>query len=280
MVKEGLRLGERRVILVLAGTHDARDLVLALQTHGIPVLVSTVTEHAAQAYRGAGIGVRTGRLDADGLTHLLRGQRIQCLVDATHPFAAEAHRNGHDAASAMGIPYIRYERRSEQTLLSLLLPSPLLHFVNDDREAAELVASLGETVFLATGSKALPVYARRLLPHIRLVVRLLPTSENLERCEELGIDQANIVGLQGPFDTALNRALYDHFSIDVLITKESGAEGKVREKVLPALERGSHVIIIRRPPSVEGHPEGTRCFTDREELVSYLLSMLRQPPQR
>jgi len=99
----------------------------------------------------------------------------------------------------------------------------------------------------------------------------VPTVENLQRCEALNIDQSDIVALQGPFSEALNRAIYDHFSVDVLVTKESGAEEGVTEKVKPALERGTHAVIIRRPQLVDG----ANSFVDQESLVRYLLERVQ-----
>jgi len=53
--------------------------------------------------------------------------------------------------------------------------------------------------------------------------------------------------MQGPFSKELNKALYDHYGVNVMVTKESGKEGAVDEKVEAALEKGIEVIMIRRP---------------------------------
>ena len=66
-------------------------------------------------------------------------------------------------------------------------------------------------------------------------------------CESAGILPAHIIAMQGPFSAALNAALYDQLDIRVMVTKDSGVQGGVPEKVLPALERDIHVILIERP---------------------------------
>ena len=53
--------------------------------------------------------------------------------------------------------------------------------------------------------------------------------------------------MQGPFTDALNAATYDMLGVSVMVTKDSGAAGGVDEKIVPALARGIHVIVIRRP---------------------------------
>ncbi|MFD1908545.1 precorrin-6A/cobalt-precorrin-6A reductase [Paenibacillus rhizoplanae] len=84
-------------------------------------------------------------------------------------------------------------------------------------------------------------------PDIRLTVRLLPCLENLEKCQALGIEQRNIIALQGPFSREMNEALYRQYGTRVMITKESGAEGSVDEKLHAALDMGLYVILIMRP---------------------------------
>ena len=93
---------------------------------------------------------------------------------------------------------------------------------------------------LTTGSKTLKIFADHLigLPDTRLIARMLPRQDNMEKCEELGIEQKNIVAMQGPFSKELNKALYNHYKVTLMITKESGKVGAVDEKLEAALEMG------------------------------------------
>lgn len=257
--------------LVLTGTADARELVALLASRGLRLLVSTAGAHAATPYHALPVSVRHGRLEREGLRAVLVQGQMQALIDATHPFAEEAHRESQAAAEQAGIPYVRYERRPLDSMVPEVLASPLLHVVNDDVEAAGLAAVLGGVVFLTTGTKRLACYAQRFRSGKRLVVRLLPTVENLTRCAALGIDQANIVALQGPFDESLNRALYEKFGVQVVVTKESGVEGGLPAKIRPALERQAHVILIRRPTR-----PGVLQFHDREELAAHVQQLVRR----
>ena len=76
---------------------------------------------------------------------------------------------------------------------------------------------------------------------------MLPTAEALSLCRTAGIPSSHVIAMHGPFSAALNAALYDQLSVRVLVTKDSGREGGLEEKVLPALEREIHVILIERP---------------------------------
>ena len=232
------------MILLIAGTGDARELALRIKQEGYALLTSVVTENAAKRMREAGLAVRTGRLTAEAMAELIRHEQVQAVVDASHPFAEEASKNAIAAAKAAGVPYIRYERESSSSPRHAKVT-----IVDDYEQAAELAAQKRGVVMLTTGSKTLHIFAKRLLglPDTTLVARMLPREDNMRKCEELGLEQKNIVAMQGPFSKELSKALYDHYKVTLMITKESGKAGAFDEKVEAALEMGIETIIIRRP---------------------------------
>lgn len=232
------------MILVMAGTSDARELALQIQQAGYPLLTTVVTDSAARSMEEAGLPVMTGRLTAEALSALIREKGIRALVDATHPFAEEASKNAIAAAQTAEVPYIRYERDRIS-----IENHPLITFADDYEQASELAASKGGVVMLTTGSKTLHIFAKRLLglPGTTLVARMLPRLDNMEKCAELGVEQKNIIAMQGPFSRELNKALYAHYQVTLMITKESGKVGAVDEKLESALEMGIETIVIGRP---------------------------------
>lgn len=232
------------MIFFLAGTRDARELAVELQNCGYQLLASVVTDSAAASLREAGLTVSVGRKTAEEMHALLQQEQFSAVVDASHPFAEIASENAMKASALAGIPYFRYERPG-----SILSDHPLITYVRDYHEAAEVAREQGGNIFLATGAKTLHIFAEKLLglEGIRLIARMLPTEENLRKCHALGIPQKNIVAMQGPFAEDLNQALYRHYQVTTLITKESGTEGSVREKINAALENGINVIVILRP---------------------------------
>lgn len=232
------------MIFFMAGTSDARQLALAIQKAGYPLLTSVVTENAAHVLEEAGLDTRFGRLDVPGMGALLKGIGASLLVDASHPFAEEAHRTAMAAATECGVPYIRYERSRQD-----FGDTHLLTYVDTYEEAAEIAAQKKGSVMLTTGSKTLQIFTAKLLgdPEIRLVARMLPRADNMEKCAELGVEQKNIIAMQGPFARDLNEALYRHYETTLMITKESGGPGAVDEKIEAALKMGIEVIVIGRP---------------------------------
>ncbi|MBY9078141.1 precorrin-6A reductase [Paenibacillus sp. HN-1] len=232
------------MILALCGTSDARELAVLIQSNSFRLLASVVTDQAANSLRKAEIPVRTGQLDRYGMVELVRQEQIRAIVDASHPFAEEAHRNAMAAAEENGIPYIRYERTSQE-----YGSDPKLTIVASYEEAAAEAKRRKGSVMLTTGSKTLHLFTRELLgdPGIRLAIRTLPRRDCIEKAEELGIEQRNVIALQGPFSRELNEALYRQYETTVMITKESGVPGSVDEKVDAAMQMGIHVIMISRP---------------------------------
>lgn len=234
------------MIFMLCGTGDARELALVLRGRGLLLLASVVTPSAAERLQEASIPTRTGRLDQQSMIQLLQDIGCRAVVDASHPFAEQAHANGRAAAAALGLPYYRYERPSRA-----YESHPRLIRCHSYEEAALQAKQLKGSVMLTTGGKTLEIFARQLMgdPEITLTVRLLPCQENIEKCQSMGIQQRNIIGMQGPFSRELNEALYRQYGTQVMITKESGAEGSVDEKLYSALDMGLHVILIARPPA-------------------------------
>jgi precorrin-6A/cobalt-precorrin-6A reductase len=231
------------LILLLAGTSDARDLAVQIKETGYDVLATVVTDSAAKGIREAGLKVQVGRLTASEIAQLVQDKEFQAVVDASHPFAEEASKNAVAGAKEASVPYIRYERESQT------FQEDKVTIVQDYKEAAELAAQRKGIIMLTTGSKTLGVFTERLLGicDTTLVARMLPRVDNMEKCEQLGLEQKNIVAMQGPFSKELNKALYQHYKVTLMITKESGKVGAVDEKLEAALEMGIETIIIARP---------------------------------
>jgi precorrin-6A/cobalt-precorrin-6A reductase len=258
------------MILLMAGSSEAREVLPMLLEEGADVIVTTATDYPYDIDSGAAAGkfeVRRGRLNVEGMVELIGDQGIDCLVDATHPFAEEASATAVKACGETDIPYVRYQRRE------LPLPqSHLIHPVDDADSAARAACRLGETIFLTTGSKELEVFSRLAGEEGReLLARVLPSTESIEKCLQACIKPDNIIAMKGPFSRRLNTALWAERNVDVVITKESGSAGGLKEKVDAALELGIHLVVIKRPaldyPALFDSLDGLRDFLRDEGIV-------------
>ncbi|KOO46549.1 precorrin-6A reductase [Priestia koreensis] len=241
------------MILCLAGTSDARELARKLKQAEHSVLATVVTENAAIELKNEKIPVRVGRLTAEEMEKIIQDLKITLVVDASHPFAEEASKNAIAAAANTSIPYIRYERAHH------VIDDPLLQVVESYEKAAKLAALRGGTVMLTTGSKTLQVFTNELLhlPNVKLIARMLPRKDNMEKCEQLGLPQKHIIAIQGPFTKEFDQALYKQYGVTTMITKESGKVGSVDQKLEAAKDLGIHVIVIKRPDISYGNVHQT-----------------------
>ncbi|WP_243291091.1 cobalt-precorrin-6A reductase [Bacillus sp. FJAT-47783] len=231
------------MILLLAGTSDAKKLALLLKDEGYDLITSVVTENAANELKEVQLPVRVGRMNEQMFEEFVTTKHVELIVDASHPFAEEVSKTAMKIANRTNIPYVRYERESQT------FHTPYVTYVNDYEEAANVAAERKGVILLTTGSKTLHIFAERLLdqPNTRLIARMLPRKDNMEKCEALGIPQKNIVAIQGPFTKEFNQALLKQYGVTLMISKESGKEGSVDEKLEAAKELKIETIMIKRP---------------------------------
>jgi precorrin-6A/cobalt-precorrin-6A reductase len=165
------------------------------------------------------------------------------VVDATHPFAVRITRLAHDVCRRLAVPYVRYERPD-------WAPPAGTRLVDSFAAAAELLPSLGHRVLLTIGAKQLKHFAA-LHDRLHLIARILPSAISIAQAQAAGFTPDRLLCLRPPFSREFNRAMLREYRIDVLVTKASGREGGVEEKVLAAAELGIAAVMIRRPESVD-----------------------------
>ncbi|HHX36920.1 MAG TPA: precorrin-6A reductase [Clostridiaceae bacterium] len=249
---QGQARKERGTVLIVAGTLDGREAVKVLYAAGVPLIVSVATEWAA-ALLGemvSDLNIHVGRLDEAGFMDLITTYNVTNVLDCTHPYAVVVSQTLYRATAALNIGYTRYTRPS--AVNPELFDHVTAYFAADTKEACQfaqcLLAQRAEegTVFLTTGSKDLPIYAR-LLPVRRLIVRVLPVLAAIEQCNRCNIKPDQIIAMQGPFDVAMNKILFSRYRASVIITKDGGAIGGFTEKVRAAAELDIPIIVIERP---------------------------------
>jgi precorrin-6A/cobalt-precorrin-6A reductase len=249
-------------IMVMAGTRDARNIISELSNWGeIHILATATTTHGAELARSSGADeVVEGRLDAVDMSEIIGSRQINFIIDATHPFAANATLNAIRAAENTGITYLRLERPR-----SKLPDNKLLNVVCSFREAVELIIELNEErVFHMAGVTNLHYLTER-IEGIRIVTRVLPSIYSINKCLELGLPPQNIVAMEGTFSPDFNRALMQEYKINLVLTKDSGQIGGTPSKIAAALELNLPVIVVKPPEVRELH--GKKIFNHVEDLI-------------
>lgn len=240
----------------MSGTKDGKEIVRLLHSKGVAVITTVVTRYGKQMFDEIGLGhiCVQGKLDADALLDFIEKHNIKTVIDATHPYAAQASINAITACQKRGVNYIRYER--EHTPIP---DSPLIHRVTNIEDAVEACKTLGKRILLATGfttiSKFIPL-TLTLPPRggeqgkgdkKEIIVRILPIPEHINKCIEMGIPPSNIIAAEGPFSVASNIKTFRDYNIDVVVTKDSGTTGGTPEKIEAALGEKTNVVLITRP---------------------------------
>ncbi|MGW2959066.1 cobalt-precorrin-6A reductase [Streptomyces sp. NPDC001220] len=231
-------------VLILGGTTEARELAAALAARpGVRVTTSL----AGRVSRpGALPGeVRIGGFGgAEGLADWLREQRVDALVDATHPFAETITANAAVAAARTGVAALVLRRPGWRPG-----PGDRWHPVASLPAAADLLPRFGPRVLLTTGRLGLSAFAHLTGRHF--VVR------SVEPPEPPVPPHTEVLLARGPFTVADETALLRENLIDVLVTKDSGGAATAA-KLTAARELALPVVVVRRPPL----PAGVKAVPD------------------
>jgi precorrin-6A/cobalt-precorrin-6A reductase len=239
-------------ILILGGTGEAAALARALAARfGDALAVTTSLAGRTREPTQVPGGLRVGGFGGpEGLADYLRSARIELLVDATHPFAAQISRHARLAAQATGTERLLLSRPSWK-------PEAGDRWIEaaDMNSAAALLPRLGRCVFITTGARELDAFAA--LSDLHFVVRLIaPPRAPLALAAELVIARP-------PFALDDERNLLQRHAIDVVVAKASG--GARPEKLEAARAVGLPVVMISRPP-----PEPGPAVASVEDAVEWI----------
>ncbi|MBR0464069.1 MAG: precorrin-6A reductase [Clostridia bacterium] len=226
--------------MIFGGTVEGRQWAERLGASGSEVVVSVTSEYARRLLPPA-TSCHVGVLDRSEMGRYIAALSPERVIDATHPYAVRATENIKACCGALGIPYERVERPVSEGAWR-----QDVEHVADAAAAAQSLMRTEGNVLLTTGSKTIQTYTRA-VDSSRLWARVLPTVQAITLCDNAGLPSSHIIAMQGPFTAALNAALYDQLAVRTVVTKDSGLSGGVEEKVIPALERDIHVIMIDRP---------------------------------
>jgi precorrin-6A/cobalt-precorrin-6A reductase len=233
-------------VLLLSGTSEGPPLARALLEAGFAVRATVTRAEACDTLfrdpvaRAPGLlTVEARGFTEEGLSEFLARGEADVVLDATHPFAVRITRLAHAVCQRLGVPFVRYERPDWE-------PPPGTRQVGSFTEAAALLPSLGTRVLLTIGAKQLKHFAH-LQDQLVLIARILPCVASLQQALAAGFAPDRLLCLRPPFSQDFNRALLREYRAEVLVTKASGREGGVVEKVLAARELGLEVMMIRRP---------------------------------
>jgi precorrin-6A/cobalt-precorrin-6A reductase len=221
-------------ILILGGTAEARQLAGRLAGRaGLDITLSLAGRTASPAAQP--VPVRVGGFGgADGLAKYLVVERIDALIDATHPYANVISANAVEAARRSGVRLIALRRPPW-----IKVAGDRWTEVGDVREAVRAIGQTPRRVFVALGRNELAPF-RDAPQHYYLIRSVDPIDPPLP------LPHVGYVTGRGPFSEADDRALMAEHRIDVVVAKNSGGPATYG-KIAAARVLGIDVVMLRRP---------------------------------
>ncbi|RUO99655.1 cobalt-precorrin-6A reductase [Hyphomicrobium sp.] len=221
-------------ILLLGGTTEASALAEFLA--GAPNVSATLSLAGRTTNPPAStLATRIGGFGGiAGLSHYLRDQKIDLLIDATHPFAARISANAVDACRACGVPLLAVERPP-------WTPVPGDDWIEHDTVETAIAALPAEAQSVFSGLGRQAIDALRLAPQHRYLIRVVDPIElppDLWHCE--------LLTARGPFRTGDDARLFADYDIRYVLSKNAGGSAAYA-KIEAARQLGLKVHIVRRP---------------------------------
>lgn len=225
------------MIWVIAGTKDAREIIKLLLKKKYTITATTTTDYGKSLIEtDPNLKIISKSLDKKDMNDFIKKNSIKIIIDASHPFATEVSKNAIYASNDNKINYIRYERKKTDY-------SNALKFKNFN-EAAEYLSKKNGNILLTIGVKNLKYFKN--IDKKRIFIRILPIQESILSCKKLGFLPEQMIYAKGPFSYKFNKSIMEKFNIEYLVTKDSGIEGGILEKINAAEKLNVETIMIDR----------------------------------
>jgi precorrin-6A/cobalt-precorrin-6A reductase len=239
-------------LLILGGTTEASALARRIAGRGDlePILSfagrTRTLERPPIPFRVGGFG------GIAGLKQFLAEEKIDVVIDATHPFAVQMSRHAEVACWELGLPLA-------------VLTRPAWEAVEGDRwtrvpDMAAAIVALGQTprrVFLTIGGLQLAAFAAA--PWHHYVVR------TIEPPDAIGLLPSHrLILSRPPFDMEDEVGLMRAEGVEVMVSKNSGGVAAAA-KLASARLLGIEVVMVERPAG-----GGGQGFCDVDDVVAWI----------
>lgn len=246
----------------ILGTSEGRRILSLINKYTNDIAVSTATTYGGEILKEFDIKVlNTKPLNKEEMLNWLNSNKINVLVDASHPYAQEVTKTALECANNIDIKYIRYER---QGALENIIGEDILRVRNYD-EAIDIIKNLDGNILNTTGGNNVSKFVDLDFKY-RVIHRILPLPKVLTKIVEAGVNIKDVIALQGPISYELEKAFLIQYNVKAILTKDSGIEGGVLEKLKAASECKIKLIVIEKPKF-----SYDLVFNDENSLVNFLI---------
>ncbi len=220
-------------ILILGGTSDASELATRLAVKADLTVISSLAGRVSQPRLPVGI-VRVGGFGGvTGLVSYLVDEKIEVVIDATHPFASKISGNAELACNTLGVPLIAMERPPWEPM-----EQDCWHIVPDAHTAASMVNHKHNRVFLSIGRQELGAFSN--CEDAWFLIRTIDEPDDkLPAHSKLFLKR-------GPFHLNDELQMLRDESINMIVSKNSGGTATY-SKIEAARALQIPVVMIDRP---------------------------------
>lgn len=236
-------------ILLLAGTSEASQIAHALAREE-RVVASASLARATRIPTGFGIPTRIGGWGGeDAFRDWLKRERVEAVIDATHPFATGITERTARICAETNVDFTQFLRKS-------WIPGPddRWEFLNAEEDAAKVV-DRNARVLLSTGQRGLDRFEN--LADRVLYVRVPDFPEI-----PFPFAHGDFIVRPTKMPTAAEEALLHELKVTWIVARNSGGNNSI-SRLEAARRLGIPVAMIRRPPQ----PEAPRISTVAEVLA-------------
>lgn len=226
--------------LVFGGTTEGRTVVQELESLGKTFFYSTLSDLQEVEMQH---GVRVvGDMDARKIADFCTYNHVSLIIDASHPFAVNLHRNIALAAKETGIRVEKREREASETVEGAV-------YCNDFSDAVTQLEQHDITHLLALSGANTIRPLRDYWQKHRTTFRILDRDEGRMQAFAEGLTPDDLIyfPLKGQPSLEEEIDMMRRIGCDAMITKDSGKAGGMATKVKAAQTLGMKVFIVRRP---------------------------------
>ncbi len=232
-------------VWILSGTADGPVLAERFLNLNYSVFVSVVSYKASTVYnQNPRLHIFTGRLsDTDQFKNFIHLNKIDYVIDATHPFAINVSEHIHKACLQVSIPLFRFERNHPKYL---------------SKNKFELISDLkgikgaqieNKNLLMAIGSRHLENTAKYYLDlGANVFTRIISTPESISKALSSCIENKNIAILNPTLNAENFLELYlcKFWKIDYILCRDSSGYSQIAwEKV--SLKTNIKLFLVQRP---------------------------------
>lgn len=245
----------------ILGTSEGKKFLSLINKYTDNIVVSTATEYGGELLSSYKVKhINTKPLDKEGLKKLIIDFNINVIVDASHPYAEIVSRNTMESCKELNIEYIRYERLG---VLSEEKGENIIR-VKSYEELEQVLNYIPGNIYNTTGSRNIKKILDLNVQN-RIIHRILPSWKILKEVLDQGVKLEDVIAIKGPIGYELNKGFIQEYDAKALITKDSGLQGGVLEKLKATEDTNIKLIVIEKPSIEYG-----KVFHNEDSVIKYL----------